>query len=191
MHPVPVMQQIPQPVKKGGSGCGCLIVILVVIGIVIAIVANSQSRVWEPSRTADVAVFEGVPLRPTMTNSRLAYASSNGPDIVSSSVVANGGTMLDIDLKVRTGDEEKVLVAVYLTDPQSEITKWSNPAAAARWVEMPFFARKSGNTATLNIPIVIPPGATPTRVQISIFNSSRQEVRRQVLELPPMGYGKW
>jgi hypothetical protein len=184
IHPMPVMQQMPQAVKKGGSGCGCLIVILILIAVVIAIVANSQSRTWE-------AIPESAPPRPTMTNSGLTYSTATEPDIVSSSVVAHGTTMLDVNLKVRSGDEEKFLVAVYLTDPQSEAVKWSNPAAAGRWVEMPFFARKTRSTANLNIPIAVPPGAAPTRLQISIFNSNRQEVRRQVLEVPPLGYGKW
>jgi hypothetical protein len=185
--PVPMPMPVQQPVKpKSKSGCGCLLMIIFIVGIIIAIGAGSQPKYWEPSMAE-------VPMRPTMTNTSLTYARHGAPDILSSTAFTGtpASNTIEVTAKVRTGDEEKVLVAVYLIEPRDEAVRWSTPAKAARWVEMPFFARKTGSTADLKMTIVVPPGTQPSQIQISLFNSYKQEVRRQVLEAPRMNFMKW
>jgi hypothetical protein len=184
---VPVPVPMPQPPKaKSKSGCGCLLMIIVVIGIIIAIGASSSPRYWEPG-------LSDVPMRPTMTNTSLTYARRDAPDIVSSTAYFGtpASNTIEINAKIRSGDEEKVLVAVYLIEPQDEALRWSTPAKAARWVEMPYFARKMGSTADLKMTIAVPQGTSPSQIQISLYNSYKHEVRRQVVEAPRRNTTNW
>jgi hypothetical protein len=179
---VPGMYPAP-PRPKSRSGCGCLIVILIIVGIVIAIGANSESRVTK-------AEVRDLPTRPVGATLWNTLGGRDAPEIVSSGISrssANNGE-LQIDLKIRNGEQEKVLVAVYLLDGRDELMNWSNSASAGEWVEASWISRKTRSTSnvTITVPLGNSPAAQPTRVQVSVFNASRTEIRRQMLTVPTL-----
>jgi hypothetical protein len=173
----------PHQVKaKSRSGCGCLIVILIIVGIVIAIGANSESRITR----AEPRDLPSRPVGATMWNLR---SGSDAPAIVSSGVSRNSSIPgeLQFDVKVRNGEQERVLVAVYLLDGRDELMNWSNSASAGEWVEASWITRKTRSTSsvTLTVPVSNGPAAQASRAQVSLFNSSKMEIARQMLTIPP------
>lgn len=178
--PQPGRAPLP-PKAKSSSGCGCLLMVLLVVGILVAIGANSQSRVWTAQPIE-------VPSRPT-TSLWNGLDHNDKPDILNASVFCfDGGTFrsvnLQVDLKVRNGDYSKVLVAVYPMDKTDYVTHQNSEAIAARWVESSFIPRKMRTGTDVNISVLLPPGPTPDRVQISLFDEHRRELRRQMLNVP-------
>jgi hypothetical protein len=177
-HAMPIAAPRP-PKAKSSSGCGCLIVILIVVAVISYFAVGAQPRVWSPPTIE-------VPTRPMSQN--FWNAGSDKPDIASAIAYSygnmNGAQTLQVNLQVRNGDEEKVLVAIYPRDGEGMISRWSNEALDARWVEMSFLPRKVRVNADVSMQVTLPPGPPPERLQISLFDSHRREVRRQMVNVP-------
>lgn len=171
--------QRPTPPKAKKSGCGCLFLLLFA-GAIVAAVALPPSF-WK-AQVADVGTA-AIPARPNLV-------LPTSPDTLRiespTATLSNAGGLrnLLVSIKLHSGKQSPVIVAVYPIDARDEWYGSALPAAAAKKVTFSTLATFGRRNETVDVALVVPSSALPyppAKVDIVVFSQSGQALRRSTV----------